>query len=159
VGTNAFSVRLATFADAELIARITRAAWKNKVSLESGAHRETPESVLHDLQAGGGLIAYFSDQAIASMRWFNLDATTRELKRMGVLAEYRGLGIAQKIMAEAIKIAKQKGITDLRLAVRVDQPQLVKAYELIGFKIDTSLIYSHANPLSPPPVVMRLTLI
>lgn len=93
------------------------------------------------------------------MRWFNLTPTTRELKRMGVLAAYRGEGIAQKLMTEAIHIARQDGVTDLRLAVRVDQPQLVKAYELVGFRVDDTLIYSHANPLSPPPVVMRLILV
>ncbi len=153
------SIRRAEFSDADLIARITREAWKNKVSIESGAHRETQESVLHDLQSGGGLIANINNEAIASMRWFNLDTTSRELKRMGVIAEYRGNGVAQKLMAEAIQIAKQEGITDLRLAVRVDQPQLVRAYELIGFCVDGTLIYSHANPLSPPPVVMRLALI
>jgi GNAT superfamily N-acetyltransferase len=153
------SIRRATFADADLIARITRDAWKNKVSLESGAHRETPKSVLHDLHSGGGLIASMNEETIASIRWFNLTTTARELKRMGVLAEYRGQGIAQQLMMQAIQIAQQDGITDLRLAVRVDQPQLVKAYEQAGFKIDTTLIYSHANPLSPPPVVMRLILI
>ncbi|MEY4730694.1 MAG: hypothetical protein RL020_1852 [Pseudomonadota bacterium] len=152
-------IRLATYADADLIARITRDAWKNTVSEESGAHRDNADSVLHDLQAGGGLIASINDQAVASLRWFNLDTTTRELKRMGVLAEYRGQGVAQKLMTEAIQIAKQDGVADLRLAVRVDQPQLVKAYELIGFRIDDTLIYSHANPLSPPPVVMRLALL
>lgn len=153
-----FSLRLATFADADLIARITREAWKNKVSLESGAHRETADSVLHDLQSGGGLLATINDETVASMRWFNPAANTRELKRIGVLAEYRGRGIAQKLTIQAVQIAQQAGVTDLRLAVRVDQPQLVKAYELVGFRVDETLIYSHANPLSPPPVVMRLYL-
>ena len=92
------------------------------------------------------------------MRWFNPAANTRELKRIGVLAEYRGRGIAQKLTIQAVQIAQQAGVTDLRLAVRVDQPQLVKAYELVGFRVDETLIYSHANPLSPPPVVMRLYL-
>lgn len=149
------TIRRAEFSDADLIARTTREAWKNKVSLESGAHRETPESVLHDLQSGGGLIATINNETVASIRWFNLDATTREIKRMGVLVEYCSLGIAQKLMTEAIRIAQQDGVTDLRLAVRVDQPQLVKAYALLGFHVDETLIYSHANPLSPPPVVMR----
>lgn len=157
--TNRLSIRRATYPDADLIARITREAWKNKVSLESGAHRDNADSVLHDLQSGGALIATINGETIATMRWFNLDTTTRELKRMGVIAEYRGNGVAQKLMAEAIRIAKQEGITDLRLAVRVDQPQLVKAYELIGFCVDDALIYSHANPASPPPVVMRLILV
>jgi ribosomal protein S18 acetylase RimI-like enzyme len=159
VVNNKLSIRRATYADADLIARITRDAWANTVSLESGAHHDNQDSVLHDLQTGGGLIATISDQAIASMRWFNLSPTVRELKRMGVLAAYRGQGIAQKLMAEAIGIAQQDGVADLRLAVRVDQPQLVKAYQLIGFRIDATLLYSHANPLSPPPVVMRLSLV
>ncbi|MGB8856192.1 MAG: GNAT family N-acetyltransferase [Burkholderiales bacterium] len=132
-------IRRATFVDADLIARITRDAWANTVSLESGAHRETAESVLHDLQTGGGLIATMNDEAIASMRWFNLTPITRELKRIGVLTEYRRQGIAQKLMAEAIKIAQQEGITDLRLAVRLDQAQLLKGYELAGFRVDTTL--------------------
>lgn len=141
------------------MARVTRAAWKNTISLESGAHRETANSVLHDLQNGGGLVAEILGDAVGSMRWFNLSPGVRELKRLGVLAEYREQGIAQQLMAEAMQIAKQDGVTDLRLAVRVDQPQLVKAYALLGFKVDATLMYSHANPLSPPPVVMRLALI
>lgn len=114
---------------------------------------------MHDLQSGGGLIGLIDNNAIASLRWFNLSPAAREVKRIGVLAEYRNQGIAQQLMAEALRIAQQDGVTDLRLAVRVDQPQLVEAYALIGFRIDTSLIYSHANPLSPPPVVMRIKLV
>jgi ribosomal protein S18 acetylase RimI-like enzyme len=159
VANSPLIIRRATFADADLIARITRDAWANTVSQESGAHRDNADSVLHDLQSGGGLIASINNEVIASMRWFNLDTATRELKRIGVLAEYRGQGVAQQLMAEAIRVAKEDSVTDLRLAVRVDQPHLVKAYELIGFRIDTSLLYSHANPLSPPPVVMRLILV
>jgi ribosomal protein S18 acetylase RimI-like enzyme len=149
-------IRRATVADVEPIAHITREAWKNTISLESGAHRETADSVLHDLQNGGGLIAEINGEAVGSMRWFNLSPSVRELKRIGVLAGYRGQGVAQQLMAEAMRIAKQDDVTDLRLAVRVDQPQLVKTYELLGFRVAPTLIYSHANPLSPPPVVMRL---
>ncbi len=148
------TLRRAGFSDAEPIALFTRAAWNNKVPLESGGHDETATKVLHDLESGGALIAVLNGEMVAVIRWFNLDGA-RELKRIGVLEKYRAHGIAQQLMSEAIEIAENDGVKDLRLAVRVDQPQLVKAYSLMGFRVDTSLTYSHANPRSVSPVVMR----
>ena len=112
------------------------------------------EMELHDLESGGALVAEMNGEVIAAIRWYNLP-DARELKRLGVLEKYRALGIAQNLMSEAIQIAKHEGVKDLRLAVRVDQPQLVQTYQMLGFVIDTTLNYSHRNPRSVPPVVMR----
>ena len=46
-------------------------------------------------------------------------------------------------------------VTELRLAVRADQPRLLDLYAAYGFELTPELEYTHANPAEPPPTVMR----
>ena len=78
-----------------------------------------------------------------------------EILRMGVLPEYRGAALSQQLLEAVIHQALAAGVTELRLAVRSEQGRLIDLYATYGFELAPELDYPHANPVEPPPHVMR----
>ncbi len=150
-------VREAVLADADLIAALTRAAWSGKVAPSSSGHRETAHEVEAQLRAGGAFLLFEGDTAIGSARWSPLDLEPDiwEIRRMGVLPPYRGANLSQHLLEAIIHHALTCSVTELRLAVRADQPKLVDFYAAFAFEPAEELDYSHANPAEPAPLVMR----
>lgn len=52
---------------------------------------------------------------------------------MGVLAEYRGLGIGRRLLEACIAKAWAKGITRVQLEVRADNERAIGLYKALGF--------------------------
>jgi len=153
-------VREASIEDAKLIADLTRAAWAGKVSVTSSGHRETAVLVAEHLREGGGFVLLVDESPVGSVRWLPLDSEPDvwEVARMGVLPAYRGANLSQHLLEAVIHHALTCGIEEVRMAVRTDQPQLIDFYTAFEFELAEELEYSHANPLEPPPLVMRRTL-
>ncbi len=153
-------VREARNDDARLIADLTRAAWAGKVSVTSSGHRETAVLVAEHLRDGGGFVLLVDEQAVGSVRWLPLDAEPDvwEICRMGVLPQYRGGNLSQHLLEAVIHHGLASGVEEVRLAVRGDQPKLIDFYTAFEFELAEELEYSHANPMEPPPLVMRRTL-
>ena len=157
-------LRPATLDDAELIAELTRAAWISKPANSSG-HRETADGVRANLLEGDAIIMELGGEAIGSVRLYPVYQTLEdgskagpvalEIARLGILPSFRGRGLNTWLMNEAMMTATRRGIEELRLAVRTDEPGLQRMYERQGFVKDSSIAYSHANPNSPPPITMR----
>src|SRR5438045_883386 len=120
-------VREAGIDDAQLIADLTRAAWAGKVAVTSSGHCETAARVLQHLQHGGGFILMTGETAIGSVRWHPLDSEPNvwEIMRMGVLPAYRGEHLSQHLLEAVIHRAQIADVSELRLAVRADQPRLL----------------------------------
>ena len=154
---SALLIREATAEDAELIAELTRKSWANKVALSSSGHREDSLDVAADLQRGGGFVLLRGDIAAGSVRWLPMDTEMDvwEVRRMGILPDYRGERLSQHLMEAIIHRALTTDVTELRLAVRTDQAHLVDMYVMLGFEIAPELEYTRANPMEPPPIVMR----
>ena len=150
-------VREATNDDARLIADLTRAAWAGKVNVTSSGHRETAVLVAQHLRDGGGFVLLIDEVPVGSVRWLPLDAEPDvwEIVRMGVIAERRGSNLSQHLLEAVIHHGLTCGIEELRLAVRSDQPKLIDFYAAFEFELAEELEYSHANPMEPPPLVMR----
>jgi ribosomal protein S18 acetylase RimI-like enzyme len=150
-------IREATVDDAALIAELTRNSWANKVAPSSSGHQEAAQRVAEDLQRGGGFILLRDNTPAGSVRWLPLDTELDvwEIMRMGILPDYRGERLSQHLMEALIHRALAADIGELRLAVRVDQAQVVDLYAALGFEIAPELEYTRANPLEPAPVVMR----
>ena len=153
-------VREATHEDSQLIAALTRAAWAGKVSVTSSGHRETAVIVADHLRDGGGFVLLFDDEPVGSVRWLPLDGGSRtwEVCRMGVLPSWRGHNLSQHLLEAVIHHGLACGVDEVRLAVRADQRKLVDFYASYEFALAEELEYSHANPLEPPPLVMRRAL-
>ncbi len=152
------TLRDATKDDAELIAQLTRAAWVGKPE-NSSAHHETAEIVLKSLEDGEIIIMELGGEPIGCVRIYpvfeNGFPVALEMARLAVLPKYRGRGLSTWLTNEVMIRALNRGIEELRLAVRTDEPGLVSFYERIGFFVDSSFSYSHANPNSPKPITMR----
>lgn len=50
-----------------------------------------------------------------------------------VAKEYRGRGVAQKLVSELLKVGKERGITAFTLEVRVSNAPAIHIYEKAGF--------------------------
>jgi GNAT superfamily N-acetyltransferase len=153
-------VREATNDDARLIADLTRSAWAGKVNVTSSGHRETAVLVAEHLRDGGGFVLEIDNHPVGSVRWLPLDSEQDvwEVCRMGVLPEYRGGNLSQHLLEAVIHHGLASGVEEVRLAVRADQPKLIDFYTAYEFELAEELEYSHANPMEPPPLVMRRSL-
>ena len=151
-------LRNATFEDLDLLADLTRAAWVGKPANSSG-HFETAEVVQKGMLEGEIIIMELGGKPIGAVRIYpvfeNNYTVALEMARLAVLPEYRGRGLSTWLTNEVMIRALHRGIEELRLAVRTDEPGLVKFYERLGFFVDPSISYSHANPNSPKPITMR----
>jgi ribosomal protein S18 acetylase RimI-like enzyme len=147
----------ATLADAALIAQMTRQAWSGRVAPGSTGHRESVERAAADLQAGGGFILLIDDAPAGSVRWLPADGESDvwQIVRMGILPAWRGRQLSEHLLEAVIHHAQQADVSELRLAVRHDQPRLLDLYAAYGFEIAPELEYSRANPDDPAPVMMR----
>nr|WP_217344216.1 GNAT family N-acetyltransferase [Noviherbaspirillum sp. L7-7A]MBV0878343.1 GNAT family N-acetyltransferase [Noviherbaspirillum sp. L7-7A] len=150
-------LREATLADAPLLAELTRSAWRQTVAVTSSGHRETAVQVAEHLQHGGGFILLIDEQPAGAVRWLPVDgaADVWQILRMGVLPDYRGRHLSQHLLEAVLHHAQSCGVEELRLAVRAEQTRLVHLYAAYGFELAPELEYGLANPVEPPPVVMR----
>ena len=152
-------IRSATAADAQIVAMMVREAWAGKVAENSSGHAETPEKVEQDLKHGFGWVALDGERVVASVRLVRHPKVLEypgvfEVKKLGVLPEYRKFGISQLLMEALLKKADQVLAKEIRLAVRPDQPKLLEFYTQFGFAHDPNLEYSSPNPETAPPFVM-----
>lgn len=156
VWTRVVQLRPATQDDAEAIAGLVRRAWDGKVAANSSGHQETPEKVRLDLQKGYAWVAEVDGRIVGSVRLVRHphEIGVYEIKKLGVLAEYRGQGLAHQLMEVLFRKAFDLGARELRLAVRHDQERLVEWYGQFGFRLEPHLVYSAANPNTPPPFVL-----
>ena len=151
-------VREANLDDATLIADLTRAAWSDKVKATSSGHNETAETVLPDLQHGGGFILLLNDTPSGSVRWLPVNGKHDcwEIRRMGILPIYRSYNLSQHLLEAVIHRALLSGVNELQLGVRADQPRLLDFYAAFGFELAPELEYPHShNPQEPLPIMMR----
>jgi putative acetyltransferase len=62
-----------------------------------------------------------------------LDDGWSEIKRMYVVPDHRGLGIAGMLMVAVERLAKVRGYTQIKLETGVRQPAAIAVYERAGF--------------------------
>nr|WP_246351176.1 GNAT family N-acetyltransferase [Deinobacterium chartae] len=153
-------LRRASPSDAGLIADLIRRAWAGTVAPESGGHRMTAAKILSRMQrGGGGLILEVAGEPAGSLHWSALedDPQVWEVMGVGVLPAYRGRDLSARLLGAVEEAARAAGVRELRLAVRRDSTtaRLVALYERGGYGLAPQLSYSHANPLTEPPVVLH----
>lgn len=152
--------RAATFDDAQLVADLTRSCWADKIVTTSSGHHESADRVLDHLRFGGAFILELEGAPVGSVRWLPLeeDPDTWEILRMGVLPGHRGENLSQHLLESVIHHAQDSGATELRLAIRGNQPMLVDYYAALGFEPAHELEHSFAGDAEPMPCVMRRVL-
>lgn len=151
------SLRPATIADAADIQRITRAAWTGRVDPGSSAYRETEDDVARDIAEGGAFILDIDGEPAGSIRYSPIPHAW-EVRRMGMAPPHRGEGYAVLLMDAVVEHARRSGVFDLRVAVRHDQPRLIRYYQQLGFTLAPGIPYAHQTPGTPAPTVLRRVL-
>ncbi|MEC4004158.1 GNAT family N-acetyltransferase [Flavobacterium sp. SUN052] len=81
------------------------------------------------------LICYEDEVAIAIGAYKEYDFETAEMKRMFTLPEYRGKGIASKILTELELWAKEENYKVALLETGYMQKDAIYLYEKLGYKI------------------------
>lgn len=81
------------------------------------------------------LIVYLDEQPVACGCFKKYNEKTVELKRMFVLPEARGLGLAQLVIKELEAEAKNQGFEVLILETLYKQIEAINLYQKTGFKI------------------------
>jgi len=79
-------------------------------------------------------LLYDGDKAIGSACFWQHDDVECELIRVFICAEYRGRGLAGKLVGEVEKLATVKGYKKIMLRTFSSTPYAVRAYEKVGFK-------------------------
>ncbi len=148
------TLREACAEDAALLRALTLACWAGKVAANSSAFRETEQDIRDELARGGGFILQLGQEPIASVRWRALGEAW-EMARLGVLPGHRGRGYSQTLSEAVAARARSAGAKELRIGVRRDQPRLLRFYSEQGFERCEHFEYSHPNPLTDPPWLMR----
>ena len=58
---------------------------------------------------------------------------------MGILAEYRGQGIGERLLVACVEKAQKNGISRIELQVRTDNQNAIRLYKKVGFLTEAVL--------------------
>ncbi|PIF31465.1 acetyltransferase (GNAT) family protein [Flavobacterium sp. 9] len=81
------------------------------------------------------VLIYLEGKPVASGCFKKYNDNTIELKRMFVLPEARGLGLAQQVIKELEIEAKKQGFETMILETLYKQTEAISLYQKVGFEI------------------------
>jgi putative acetyltransferase len=81
------------------------------------------------------VIAYYHEQPIGCGCIKQFDDDTMEVKRMFVLPEYRGQGIAHTILRELEAWAREHSYSVVILETGIRQPEAIQLYKKSGYRV------------------------
>jgi len=81
------------------------------------------------------VLAYRNDEAVGCGCFKIVDEKTIEIKRMFIQDDFRGKGIASRILAELEVWAKETGYSAAILETGKGQPNAIKLYQKYGYEI------------------------
>jgi putative acetyltransferase len=81
------------------------------------------------------IVCYENDIAVGCGAFREIDSQTAEIKRMFVLPDYRGKGIASKILAELELWVLELNYTQTILETGINQPEAIALYKKSGYSI------------------------
>jgi GNAT superfamily N-acetyltransferase len=105
---------------------------------ERGAHNgvERPDRPLAEaVKADSDTLVAFADQSAVGMGALRLLGTDMaEIKRMYVLPEYRGAGVARAILEELERRARERGLSAVRLDTNARLVEANRMYREAGYR-------------------------
>ena len=130
-------LRPATTADAPVLAATIAAAfeqYRGKLVPESGAFRETAEAIATELQKGAGAIIAQRNGVILGCVMTKLEEGDLYLGRLSVLPTARGKGLAARLVEAVEDEARRRGLTGVRLGVRVVLTGNQRLFQSLGYR-------------------------
>ena len=121
-----------------------------------GSSDESPINPLHFEDPEGAFFVGYSDDAPIAMggwRWHVVPpdvgaASSVEIKRMFVVPEARGLGVARRILAHLEATAQTAGAASIVLETGLRQPEAIALYESAGYRPVAGFGHYADSPLS-----------
>ncbi len=96
------------------------------------ALQETEETIRQALDSHGGLLVEHEGTPVGALL-FEPRGRMLGLRRVGVLAPVRGLGVAAQMASRAREIAEERGFRGLELEARVELPGTVSFWRNLGY--------------------------
>jgi len=127
----------ARIVDAELVHRITRTAYREydgAMDPPMAGARERLADAEAGIRRGGAVLAWDGDQPVGSARYRMANGTVL-IKRVSVLPEWRGRGIATAMLAYIEKLARNQGRTRASLTVRMGLSDSLGLYVRLGYEL------------------------
>jgi len=109
------------------------AAYEGKLVPGSGALRETVETLRDRLVSERAAIAV-SGGRIVGAAFYRRGADNVYVGRLAVLPEFRGRGIAGRLIAHIESFARRTGVPALSLKVRIALPDNIRLFTRLGFR-------------------------
>ena len=130
-------LRPATVDDAAALSRTIIAAfeqYRGKLVPESGAFRETPESIADEMSRHTGAIVAEQNSAIVGCVMFRMYEGDLYFGRLSVLPEARSTGLAKRLIAAVEREARAAGLPGVRLGVRVVLTDNQRLFHSLGYR-------------------------
>lgn len=144
-------IRPATPADAPVFHAVMMSA---EMDPRSSWSRTRPQDVAWSLGQGGGFLAWTGERAVGCVGWRPDGPETLTLNKLATRPEVRGQGLGAALVRAVEEVAARDGYARVLLAVSGYNLEVVPFYERLGYRVDEGAVYAHANPASPPPVVL-----
>jgi tRNA threonylcarbamoyladenosine biosynthesis protein TsaE len=131
-------------------------AFANRPDLDppATALEETLETVGEALDAHGGLLVEHDGSPVGALL-FEPRGRLLGLRRVGVLAPVRGLGVAAQMASRAREIAQELGFTGLELEARVELPATINFWRNLGY-VESERNGNRLTMLRMLPIVQAL---
>ncbi len=130
-------LRPATLDDAWVLADTIHAAFeehRGKLVPESGAFRDTPESIAAELGQDTGAIIAQRNGSVVGCVMFRVYEGDLYFGRLSVLPEARGIGLSKRLIAAVEREARMMRLPGVRLGVRVALTDNQRLFESLGYR-------------------------
>lgn len=128
------TVRVATPDDAPALLRVIRAAFsaRRPVDPPADALKDDVDDIAAALTSGSGVVAELDGDLVAGLL-LEREGETVTLRRVSVVPQASGMGIARGMIAAALTLAADEGAKRARLIARSEFPELIAWWREYGF--------------------------
>ncbi|WP_295821153.1 GNAT family N-acetyltransferase [uncultured Deinococcus sp.] len=117
--------------------------------------RTTPQDLERSLfsPGSGGFLAVSGEGGVGCVGYRPDGPQTLTLNKLATLPHARGTGLGRALVWQVEHVARAGGYGRVLLAVSQFNLDVLPFYEKLGYVVSDDT-YAHANPSSPPPVVL-----
>ena len=152
-------LRAATAGDAAAIATVIAASfaqYRGRLVPESGAFRETPETIAAELERGtGAIVAERNGEMVGCVLVEEVEGDLY-FGRLSVVPSARGQGLAKRLIDAVEAEARRRGLSGVRLGVRIVLTDNQRLFQALGYR-ETSR-EAHPGFDQPTSINMRKAL-
>lgn len=105
------------------------------LAIRDGADHAFYAQYNHIDKIKNAIVAFIDDKAVGCGAFKKISDSTVEIKRMYVVENLRGQGIAQKVLTELEKWAGELNFSECILETGKKQPEAIRLYQKVGYTI------------------------